>query len=178
MNKRMIEDLLDELKIPIGNLGYKYLITAIEIYLKNDLISNEELYLEISEKYKTTPQCVERNIRHIHEYRKEEFRSFFNVTYKLNNRNLLALIHRELERRTNKEKSFIYKNTKTKEEVEDFMAEDYALTQLGLKENGELKMVPRGKNGEMTLEQLENIQETTEWFFSGNWIKEYVKEEE
>lgn len=29
----------------------------------------------------------------------------------------------------------------------------------------------------MTLEQLENIQETIDWFFSGNWIKEEVKED-
>ena len=74
------------------------------------------------------------------------------------------------------EKNYQYREITTGEIVEDFMAEDYALIQLGLKENGELRMVPRGKNGEMTLEQLENIQETVEWFFSGNWIKEEVKE--
>lgn len=177
MRKRKIEDLLDELKVPIGNLGYQYLKTAMEIYSINNLINIDELYSVIAEKYKTTPSCVERNIRHIHEQRKADFKNFFNISYKLNNRNLLALIYRELERRINKEKRFIYKNIKTKEEVEDFMAEDYALTRLGLKENGELRMVPRG-NGEMTLEQLENTRETIEWFFSGNWIKEYVKEGE
>lgn len=75
------------------------------------------------------------------------------------------------------EKKYIYKEIETNEVVEDFMAEDYALTKLGLKENGKLVIIPRGKNGEMTIEQLENIQETVEWFFSGNWIKEEVKEE-
>lgn len=74
------------------------------------------------------------------------------------------------------EKKYYYKERTTNEVVEDFMAEDYALTKLGLKENGKLVIIPRGKNGEMTLEQLENIQETVEWFFSGNWIKEEVED--
>lgn len=66
---------------------------------------------------------------------------------------------------------YIYKNRKTGKEVEDFMAEDYALEKLGL------TVTPRGKNGEMTQEQLENIEQTVEWFFSGDWIKEEVKED-
>lgn len=70
----------------------------------------------------------------------------------------------------------IYKNRKTGKEVEDFMAEDYALEELGLKENGNLVIIPRGENGEMTQEQIENIEQTVEWFFSGDWIKEEVKE--
>ena len=65
---------------------------------------------------------------------------------------------------------FTYKNRKTEKEVEDFMAEDYALEELGL------TVEPKGKNGEMTPEQLENIEQTVEWFFSGDWIKEEVKE--
>lgn len=74
------------------------------------------------------------------------------------------------------ENKYQYKQITTGKIVEDFMAEDYALTQLGLKENGKIVIIPRGKNGEMTLEQLENIQQTVEWFFSGNWIKEEVKD--
>jgi len=64
-----------------------------------------------------------------------------------------------------------YKNIKTGEIVEDFMAEDYVLEKLGI------TIEPKGKNGEMTQEQIENIEETVEWFFSGNWIKEEVKED-
>nr|DAZ47455.1 MAG TPA: PROTEIN/RNA Complex ribosomal subunit, Ribosome, Streptomycin [Caudoviricetes sp.] len=63
-----------------------------------------------------------------------------------------------------------YKNIKTGEIVEDFMAEDYVLEKLGI------TIEPKGKNGELTQEQIENIEETVEWFFSGNWIKE-VKED-
>lgn len=70
-----------------------------------------------------------------------------------------------------------YREIKTNEIVEDFMAEDYVLTKLGLKENEKLVIIPRGANGEMTVEQLENIKQTVEWFFSGNWIKEEVKED-
>ena len=74
------------------------------------------------------------------------------------------------------EKKYVYKQFGTNKEVEDFMAEDYALTELGLMSNGKLVIVPRGNNGEYTLEQINNIKETVEWFFSGNWIKEEVKE--
>lgn len=69
------------------------------------------------------------------------------------------------------EKKYQYRDTTTGEIVEDFMAEDYVLEELGL------TVTPKGKNGEMTIKQLENIQETVGWFFSGgNWIKEEVKE--
>lgn len=64
-----------------------------------------------------------------------------------------------------------YKNIKTGEIVEDFMAEDYVLEKLGI------TIEPKGRNGELTQEQIENIEETVEWFFSGNWIKEEVKED-
>ena len=61
-----------------------------------------------------------------------------------------------------------YRDLKTNEIVEDFMAEDYVLNRLGI------TVTPKGNNGTMTLEQLDNIRETVEWFFSGNWIKEEV----
>lgn len=69
------------------------------------------------------------------------------------------------------EKKYQYREIRTNEVVEDFMAEEYVLERLGI------TIEPKGKNGEMTVEQLENIQETVEWFFSGNWIKEEVKED-
>lgn len=69
------------------------------------------------------------------------------------------------------EKKYQYREITTGEIVEDFMAEDYVLEKLGI------TIEPKGKNGEMTQEQIENIEETVEWFFSGNWIKEEVKED-
>ena len=71
-----------------------------------------------------------------------------------------------------------YRNITTDEVVYEEDAEYYALTQLGLMENGKLVIIPRGKNGEMTLEQLDNIKDTVEWFFSGNWIQEKIREVE
>ena len=68
------------------------------------------------------------------------------------------------------EKKYQYKEITTGEIIEDFMAEDYVLEKLGI------TIEPKGKNGELTQEQIENIEETVEWFFSGNWIKE-VKED-
>lgn len=71
--------------------------------------------------------------------------------------------------------NYRYRELKTNEIVEDFMAEDYALTELGLMEKGQLVIKPKGNNGTFTLQQLENIKETVDWFFSGNWIKEEDK---
>lgn len=61
-----------------------------------------------------------------------------------------------------------YKNITTNEIVPEEDAEDYVLNVLGL------TIEPRGKNGEMTIMQLENIESTIEWFFSGNWVKEEI----
>ena len=66
-------------------------------------------------------------------------------------------------------KLYQYKEFHTNVTVEDFMAEDYALKRLGL------TIEPKGKNGEFTEEQIEFKEELVEWFFSGNWIKEEVK---
>lgn len=69
------------------------------------------------------------------------------------------------------EKKYQYREIRTGKIVEDFMAESYALDKLGI------TITPKGVYGTYTPEQLENIQETVEWFFSGNWIKEEVKED-
>lgn len=69
------------------------------------------------------------------------------------------------------EKKYQYREITTGEIVADFIAEDYVLEKLGI------TIEPKGKNGELTQEQIENIEETVEWFFSGNWIKEEVKED-
>lgn len=65
-----------------------------------------------------------------------------------------------------------YRNIKTDEIVYEEDAESYVLNRLGI------TVTPRGENGEMTLEQLENMEETVSWFFSGNWIEEDVEAEE
>lgn len=70
------------------------------------------------------------------------------------------------------EKKYEYVEISTGERIEDYMASDYALDKLGI------TVKPRGENGEMTLEQMEYIETITDWYFSGNWVKEEIKEDE
>ena len=65
-----------------------------------------------------------------------------------------------------------YRNITTDEVVYKEEAKEYALNRLGI------TVVPKGQNGEMTMEQIENIEETVNCFFSGNWIEEEIKEVE
>lgn len=65
-----------------------------------------------------------------------------------------------------------YRNITTDEVVYKEDAEEYVLNRLGI------TVTPKGENGEMTVEQLENIESTVDWFFSGNWIEEEIKEVE
>ena len=66
----------------------------------------------------------------------------------------------------------VYRNVKTNEFVFKEDAEEYVLDTLGI------KITPKGKNGEMTQEQLENIEETVNWYFSGNWYKDEIENNE
>lgn len=65
-----------------------------------------------------------------------------------------------------------YRNMTTDEVVYKEEAEEYVLNRLGI------TITPKGENGEMTVEQIENIEGTVDWFFSGNWIEEEIKEVE
>lgn len=65
-----------------------------------------------------------------------------------------------------------YRNITTDEVVYKEEAEEYVLNELGL------TVTPKGKNGEMTQLQLENIEETINWFFSGNWVEEEIYDED
>lgn len=62
-----------------------------------------------------------------------------------------------------------FRNIKTDEIVYKEESKEYALRRLGV------TVTPRGENGEMTLEQLENIEQTVEWFYSGDWILEEIE---
>lgn len=66
----------------------------------------------------------------------------------------------------------VYRNVKTNEFVFKEDAEEYVLDTLGI------TITPKGKNGEMTQEQLENIEETVNWYFSGNWYKDEIENNE
>ena len=65
-----------------------------------------------------------------------------------------------------------YRNITTDEVVYKEEAEEYVLNRLGI------TVTPKGKNGEMTQEQIENIESTVEWFFSGNWVEEKIYDDD
>ena len=65
----------------------------------------------------------------------------------------------------------LYRHIHSNEVVFEEDAEAYVLDQLGI------TITPKGENGEMTKEQIENIGSTVEWYFSGNWIEEENDEE-
>lgn len=65
----------------------------------------------------------------------------------------------------------VYKHFHTNEEVWEEDWEQYAMEKLGI------KVEPKGKNGTMTMEQLEFIEQFTEWYFSGNWVLEEFEDD-
>lgn len=69
-------------------------------------------------------------------------------------------------------KSKIYRHMTRNEFVFEEDAEEYVLDTLGI------KIEPKGKNGEYTIEQLDFIDTTIEWFFSGEWYEDELIEDE
>lgn len=98
MNKRKLENILDKLNVSVDNLGYTYLINAVEIYLKSRTNNITEIYKEVAERYETKYLRVERAIRHEMDKNEDKIKQYFNVDYDITNRRLLALLTREMER--------------------------------------------------------------------------------
>ena len=69
-------------------------------------------------------------------------------------------------------KYLVYRNMQTDEIVNEEDWEDYALEKLGI------TVQSKGRNGELTTEQVEIIETITEWYFSDNWIKEEEDDED
>ncbi len=66
---------------------------------------------------------------------------------------------------------FEYVNIHTNEIVLDEDAEAYVKEKLGI----EIK--PVGKFGTMTIDQMEFLENTVDWYFSDEWVKHEVKNE-
>lgn len=98
MEKRKIENLLDRLNIPLDNLGYRYLISALEIYTKDINTKITLIYSQVAKKHNSTASRVERAIRHSVECAEENIKQYFKVDYEITNRRFLALLAREVER--------------------------------------------------------------------------------
>lgn len=99
MNKRIIEDLLDELNIPANNAGYKYWIMAVEIKLEHREETMGNICIDVARKYRTTPSNVERALRYAHMENRDRIKTYFTIGYRITNKRFLALLIRELERK-------------------------------------------------------------------------------
>lgn len=66
----------------------------------------------------------------------------------------------------------IFRNRKTKDFVFEEDIEEYVLDQLGI------TIEPKGKNGELTEEQILMINKTIEDYLYSEWNEEYIEMEE
>ena len=69
-------------------------------------------------------------------------------------------------------KQKIFRNRKTKDFVFEEDVEEYVLDKLGI------TIEPKGKNGELTEEQILMINNTIEDYLYGEWNEEYIEMEE
>lgn len=101
INKRIIEDILDELQIHIDIQGYRLWISFVEEYMKDTTKNMEEYYSKLAKKHNKTRNQVERCLRHAYKNNEHIFRKIFGIEYVLTNKAVLMLLVRELERRSN-----------------------------------------------------------------------------
>lgn len=66
----------------------------------------------------------------------------------------------------------VYKNISNNEIVYKEEAQEYAMEMLGI------KIKPKEKDGTYTLDQMEVMQDIEDYYFSGNWIKDELEEEQ
>ena len=66
----------------------------------------------------------------------------------------------------------VYKNILNNEIVYKEDAQEYAMEMLGI------KIKPMEKDGTYTVEQIEIMQDIEDYYFSGNWIKDELEEEQ
>lgn len=101
INKRIIEDLLDELQTPINLQGYRLWVSFVEEYLQDGTRNMEHYYNKLAKKHNKTRNQVERCLRHAYKNNEHIFRQIFGIEYTLTNKSVLMLLVREVERRSN-----------------------------------------------------------------------------
>ena len=90
-----IKEFLKYLNFNIVSIGFKYWVTAIQIYFSRNSYNLTRmcvLYEEIAEKYNTTASRVERALRHSRDTATETIRKKYNYYGKLSNQHVLELI--------------------------------------------------------------------------------------
>lgn len=104
MNRTKIENVLIDMGIPAGILGFNYIADAVEIFEERgtDIGVTKELYPAIAEKNNTTPSRAERAIRHAFEVARspkgnydvvEKYIGFMNCS----NFPSLVMLHKKIE---------------------------------------------------------------------------------
>ena len=63
VNEAMIREIIHELGVPSNLKGYKYLIDSIKITINKNIINTNDIYKEISIKYKVSINSVEHAIK-------------------------------------------------------------------------------------------------------------------
>lgn len=111
MERIEIENILDDIGIPLNLIGYRYTVEAVIQMNKDPFIPICNIYKNIAEKFDTSPSSAERNIRHTYENNKDNIIKYFNLKSKLNNGIFIAAIERKIRR--NREN----KNIKEREEI-------------------------------------------------------------
>lgn len=99
MDKRKLEDILDELKIKVNTKGYKYWIAAVQKKLEKEDMPIGNIYIEIAKKYNSNYSRVERALRSAYTHNIVMIQEYFSIDYEICNTIFLALLIRELERR-------------------------------------------------------------------------------
>lgn len=112
MLRTRIEDALMEMGVPTNIKGFSYIADAVEILIdKPNVQITKFLYPEIAERYKTTPNRVERSIRHAFEIVRsdkgnfdavERMIGFMNCTNSASLHSLALKIKREMDGERNK----------------------------------------------------------------------------
>jgi hypothetical protein len=103
MSDRKIVEALKELKIPMGNLGFRYIETAVKAVIADEdmlryMTKADGLYEVVAKKHGSTPSRVERSIRHGIEVAfrladREVLRKYIgHADGKETNRNFIALL--------------------------------------------------------------------------------------
>lgn len=102
-----IIEILQELRIPVENKGFKYLITAIKTVSEDEstldkILSENGLYGIIAKEHKTTISRTERAIRHVIEHAvatadKNILEKYFKYETKITNKKFIATIAMHLK---------------------------------------------------------------------------------
>jgi len=98
MDKRKLENILDELQIKVNVKGYKYWIEAVEIKSNNKEIKMGALYNKIGKRHNATYSRVERALRVAYKKKEDIIKEYFTIDYSINNAVFLELLVREMER--------------------------------------------------------------------------------